>query len=193
MANETAATISGGTQSKMSIKAMLFSALISIVIGGGSGFALGYLTGSPETAAKNSTENDPTAPLESGTEKVSTEAKMHGADNANLGTSENKSEDHDPSNSLHLMTNLDPIITNLSDPSDIWIRLELALESETPIEPDISSQIHQDLFAYVRAMRLGEMVGPSAFIDLKAELLARARQRSENQVQKLYIKTLLYE
>ena len=162
-------------QSGMSVKAMLVGIIISIVIGSGSGFCLGYFIGVPQAAATSANEAEAAGTAAAEKEETSAEGKPKASKNQNV------------------ITALDPIVTNLSDPSEIWIRLELVLASELPLEPDLSSQIHQDLLAHVHAMRLSEMAGPSAFIDLKAELLARARQRSEDRVQSLYVKTLLYE
>ena len=180
-------------QSGMSVKAMLVGIIISIVIGSGSGFCLGYFIGVPQAAATSANEAEAAGTAAAEKEETSAEGKPKAVENEKDGTDDKESEDHKASKNQNVITALDPIVTNLSDPSEIWIRLELVLASELPLEPDLSSQIHQDLLAHVHAMRLSEMAGPSAFIDLKAELLARARQRSEDRVQSLHVKTLLYE
>jgi flagellar protein FliL len=176
-----------------SMKSALITCLMAIVIGGGSGFGLGYFKGQPAPAAAAIDE-----PAAAGAEPGSAEfpAKKSAAENpgkSNVETEAEKATDQDGEKMQTHVTLIDPIVTNLSDPADIWIRLELVITSDMPLEGDLTSQIHQDLFAHVRAMRLAEMAGPSAFIDLKAELLARARQRSNGLVRSIYVKTLVYE
>lgn len=196
MAHDTNPTGNEDRQSGPTMKSILIGIVLSIVFGGGSGFGLGFFIGAPdgvakveqgETALESPETKEEKQPENGEPQKAEEEsAKPESADGK-------QSEVASPSANHPVITPLDPIVTNLSDPSEVWIRLELAVTSDLPLEPDISGKIHQDLFAYVRAMRLGEMAGPSAFIDLKAELLARARQRSENKVHNLYVKTLLYE
>lgn len=180
-----------------SIKSVVIGVLMSIIIGGASGFGFGYFLGAPTSKSEALNETGPAA--EPAAEEIET-AESHAPNAKSDDVHSAAKEDGDKPGSGEdeikvdpVINQLDPIVTNLLDPSSVWIRLELALTSEQPLAPDLSSQIHQDLFAHVRAMRLVEMAGPSAFIDLKAELLARARLRSENLVQNLYVKTLLYE
>lgn len=149
----------------MSVKAMLVGIIISIVIGSGSGFCLGYFIGVPQAAATSTNEVDAAGPAAAEKEETSAVGKPNAVESEKDGTDDKESEDHEASKNQHVITALEPIVTNLSDPNDIWIRLELTLASEMPLEPDLSSQIHQDLLAHVHAMRLSEMAGPSAVID----------------------------
>jgi flagellar FliL protein len=180
-------------QPKPGMKSVLIGSLIAVVIGGGSGFGLGYLTGGPAVTPSDNGQMLPSeaAPAESAGSGKEGAAPDH--EGKKTDTTANQSGDPASGEVQGFVTALDPIVTNLSDPKDMWIRLELVVTSNTALEGGLVNQIHQDLFAHVRAMRLSEMAGPSAFIDLKAELLARARQRSEGLVQKVYVKTLLYE
>ncbi len=88
---------------------------------------------------------------------------------------------------------LDPIVTNIAIPADVWVRFEAVVKSSEPLGTEIPEQIHQDMLAFLRSMRLSELTGSSAFIDLKAELLARANTRSHGKVEAIYIKTFLFE
>jgi flagellar protein FliL len=177
----------------MSVKGMIIGVAMSILIGGGSGFGMGYFFGTPAAADMSSKAADAVEPEATEARKQPNESEPQTSESESTGTNTTQDQPQSPETTLQITTLLDPIVTNLAEPSETWIRLELALKSEQPLDPDLSGNIHQDLLAHVRAMRLSEMSGPSAFIDLKAELLARARLRSKNIVQGLYIKTLLYE
>jgi len=88
---------------------------------------------------------------------------------------------------------LDPITTNLADPSDVWVRLELAVVLESGADPALAQEIHQDLFAFMRTVKLKQIESASGFQHLKADLLERARIRSEGRVEKVLFMTFLYE
>lgn len=178
-----------------SLKTTLMYGALAILLGGGSGFGLGYFTAPEplppvqETKAEADAEKASAADApDAHADSAGHEAKADG-DHSKGG----ESESHGAKEEQTLVTPLEPIVTNLSEPADIWIRLELVLTSKAPFEDGITDQIHQDLFAFVRAMRLSELAGPSAFINLKAELLERAKQRSQGLVDAVYVKTLLYE
>jgi flagellar protein FliL len=88
---------------------------------------------------------------------------------------------------------LEPMVTNLASPSDVWVRLEMALVVEEPLEEEMTQAIHQDLFSYVRTIRLNQLEGPSGYLNFKADLLDRAKIRSEGKVKAVLVKTLLFE
>lgn len=88
---------------------------------------------------------------------------------------------------------LEPIVTNIASPQDVWVRLEMALVADAALEEKLVQTIREDLFAYVRTLRLSQLEGPSGFISLKADLLDRAKIRSEDKVSAVLIKTLLFE
>lgn len=88
---------------------------------------------------------------------------------------------------------LDPIVTNIQAPKNVWIRIELAVVAPQQLDQGVVREIHQDLLTYVRTLQLVELDGPSAFLDFKANLLDRANIRSSGKVSAVLIKTLLYE
>jgi flagellar protein FliL len=93
-----------------------------------------------------------------------------------------------------LILNLAPITTNLAAPSDTWLRLELAVQLETPSEdPTLADTIQQDLLAYMRTVKLHQIEGASGFQHLKADLTERAAIRSDGNVKAVLIRTLLFE
>ena len=88
---------------------------------------------------------------------------------------------------------LDPITTNLAEPTNIWVRTELAVVFEGEADPVLARAIHQDLFAYIRTVKLKQIESASGFQHLKSDLLERARIRSESRVKEILITSFLYE
>ena len=171
---------------KPPIKLVAAAAVALAVVGAGCGYLAGYFplfgvstgegtatTGKEGHASK--TEGD----IKSGT---GTEEGGHSTEAA--------AEGHPLANNVYP---LDPIVTNIAMPADVWVRFEAVIKASEPLEEDVPQQIHQDILAFLHSMRLSELTGSSAFIDLKAELLARANTRSNGKVEAIYIKTFLYE
>jgi flagellar FliL protein len=89
--------------------------------------------------------------------------------------------------------NIEGIVTNLAAPNDVWIRLDLALIFNGPPEAAVADEIHQDLLAYLRTVKLHQIDGPSGFQHLRSDLEERASIRSGGKVSKILIRTLLFE
>lgn len=88
---------------------------------------------------------------------------------------------------------LDPVTTNLSAPADIWVRMEVSVVFSAPPSSELTTQIHQDILAYMRTVSLQQIQGGSGFRHLKADLDERVRVRSEGLATNLMIRTLLFE
>ena len=85
------------------------------------------------------------------------------------------------------------IITNLAAPRETWIRLELAVRFVGNPSPQLIEDIHQDLLAFVRTMRLEQIEGPSGFLHFKSDLAERAAIRSGGAARSVLVKVLLFE
>ena len=88
---------------------------------------------------------------------------------------------------------LEPITTNLADPRDIWVRLEVSLAFEGPADAGLAQEIHQDILAYLRTVKLEQIDTASGFHHLKSDLEERAAIRSNGRVTDIFIRTLLFE
>ena len=88
---------------------------------------------------------------------------------------------------------LPPITTNLAAPSEIWIRLEASVVYDAPQPPAMTEEIHQDLLALMRTMKLHQIEGASGYQHLKADLEERAAIRSGGHAKQVLIRTLLLE
>jgi flagellar protein FliL len=147
---------------------------------GGAGWGMGQFVGTGKDAAAA----QPTA-------AVKTEPEAHGEASA-------QKDGHEATGGAHGVLEgnsltLEPMVTNLASPEDVWVRLEMALVAVEPLEDEMIQAVHQDLFSYVRTIRLNQLEGPSGFLNFKADLLDRAKIRSEGKVKAVLIKTLLFE
>jgi flagellar protein FliL len=88
---------------------------------------------------------------------------------------------------------IQPITTNLGDPSDIWIRMELSLVFGGEADEIIAETVHQDIIAYMRTMRLYNLQGGSGYQHLIEDLEERAAIRSEGHVKRVLVRTLILE
>jgi flagellar FliL protein len=88
---------------------------------------------------------------------------------------------------------LAPITTNMASPSDTWIRMEVSVVYDAPQPPTMTEDIHQDLLAFVRTLKMHQIEGASGYQHLKADLEERASIRSQGHAKQVLIRTLLLE
>ena len=89
-----------------------------------------------------------------------------------------------------------PIVTNLAEPKNAWIRLEGAIIFNGADEvnfDEINAQISQDTLAYLRTLRMIDLEGASALTYLRDDLTERARTRSKGKILELVISSLVVE
>ncbi|TPN82654.1 flagellar basal body-associated FliL family protein [Mesorhizobium sp. CU2] len=108
------------------------------------------------------------------------------------GTAEKSAEAGKPAAGPSVVQ-LASITTNLASPSEIWIRLEVSLLYDAPQPPEMTEQVHQDLLAFVRTLKLHQIEGASGYQHLKADLDERAALRSGGHVKQVLIRTMLLE
>ncbi|MBX3531273.1 MAG: flagellar basal body-associated FliL family protein [Rhizobiaceae bacterium] len=88
---------------------------------------------------------------------------------------------------------LETITTNLADPTEVWVRLELALVFTEQPDPELAETVHQDILAYMRTVKARQIERPSGFQHLRSDLDERARVRSDGKVKQVLIRTMLFE
>jgi flagellar FliL protein len=92
------------------------------------------------------------------------------------------------------IVDLAPITTNLAVPEAVWVRLELSLVFDQPLEDQtLPDTIQQDILAYIRTVKLMQVQGASGYQHLKSDLLERAAIRSNGLVKDILIRTMLFE
>ncbi|UVK40782.1 flagellar basal body-associated FliL family protein [Mesorhizobium sp. AR10] len=99
---------------------------------------------------------------------------------------------HEPSAGPTLVA-LAPITTNLASPAGIWLRLEASVLYDAPQPPTVSEEIHQDLLALIRTLKMHQIEGASGYQHLKADIEERAAIRSGGHAKQVLIRTLLVE
>ncbi len=91
---------------------------------------------------------------------------------------------------------LPAIITNLSAPSDTWVRFEGAIVVDSSFDADIQAligELNNDIIAYLRTLTLAQIEGPSGFQILRQALNERVSIRSKGKVNDLVIRTMVVQ
>jgi flagellar FliL protein len=94
------------------------------------------------------------------------------------------------------LKDLAPIITNLAQPPETWVRLEASLvldPRQKPLPDVMVGEIGNDLLAYMRTVTLRQIEGPSGLRQLGEDLNERVAIRSEGRVHELIIQTLVVQ
>ncbi|HTV33512.1 MAG TPA: flagellar basal body-associated FliL family protein [Methylocella sp.] len=91
---------------------------------------------------------------------------------------------------------LPPIITNLGEPQDMWIRLEASIvfNPKTTPHPDaLGLVIANDLIAYLRTVSVTQIQGASGLQSFRQILNERASIRSGGKVSELVLRTMVIQ
>jgi flagellar protein FliL len=168
--------------------------LVMSGLAGGAGWGMSSFMTAQQIAAGDAGtvpgEGHETSKPEGAKHETAAAVDAHGAPS---GGGHGGSKEGEPASLMGSALLLEPIVTNIASPQDVWVRLEIALVAQTPLEEKLTQTIREDMFAYVRTLRLSQLEGPSGFINLKADMLDRAKTRSEDKVSAVLIKTLLFE
>ena len=90
---------------------------------------------------------------------------------------------------------LKPIVTNLSEPADVWLRLDAAIvfEDEMPNSEVVSAKISEDLLAFLKTLKVGQLEGATQLQHLREDLKDRVAIRSGGDVKDLIIESLVVQ
>lgn len=94
------------------------------------------------------------------------------------------------------LRDLPPIIANLAEPSDAWIRLRASIVLDAAVlgKPDlVVAEIGEDILGYLRTLSLTQISGASGLQHLREDLNERASVRSNGQIRELIIQTLVVQ
>jgi flagellar FliL protein len=94
------------------------------------------------------------------------------------------------------LVDLPPIVTNIANPSDTWVRLEasIVVDPKALRDPDIvAAEIATDELAYLRTVSVNELQGPIGLENIRQDLKDRALVRSGGKVIDLLLKTLVLQ
>jgi len=90
---------------------------------------------------------------------------------------------------------LAPIITNLREPSSLYVRLEavVVLEPNTPDSAALAAKIGDDLVSYLRTVSLSELEGPTGFQYVREDLRKRSVQLGGGKVRELLLQSFVIQ
>ncbi|OCW56190.1 flagellar basal body-associated FliL family protein [Hoeflea olei] len=91
------------------------------------------------------------------------------------------------------LVTLEPITTNLSYPSDNWIRIEVSLVFVGETDDDLADKIQEDILAYLRTVSLQQIEGPRGYQYLQDDLRERVKLRSKGRVNNILMRTFVIE
>jgi flagellar protein FliL len=95
-----------------------------------------------------------------------------------------------------VLERLAPVVTNLQEPSDAWVRVDLALVMDVLEEEErkrLASEVGADTLAFLRTLTLSQIEGASGLQFLREDLSERARTRSQGRVRELILETLVVQ
>lgn len=167
-------------KSSLIVQIVVFLLITGVAAGAGFGVSMFMESPAPQMAAAKDTASDEAAKED---EAAAEEAKME----------EKSEEDEEAALKNAYAKPLAPILTNLAAPDNVWVRMELAIVGKPDLQDEMLEQIHQDLFAYMRTVKLHHVEGPSGYQNLKAELSERASMRSGGAAQLVLVRTLVFE
>lgn len=91
---------------------------------------------------------------------------------------------------------IQPIVTNIMLPADLWVRLEGAIvyDQADVDDPDMMlTEISGDLLAYLRTLTLREMQGADGLMFVRQDMLERINLRTHGKVRDIIIQTLVVQ
>ncbi|MGE0024313.1 MAG: flagellar basal body-associated protein FliL [Hyphomicrobium sp.] len=134
----------------------------------------------------------------SGLEKGAAEAD--GAKDENAKTKEAKSRDAAAKESIPStakLVALTPIVVNLAQPADTWIRIEASMLVDGMAEGGeadaLAAQLAEDYAAYLRTATLAQFEGASGFQNLREDFLDRAIVRDREHIKDVIIHGVVVE
>ena len=93
------------------------------------------------------------------------------------------------------LVDLAPIIVNLAEPRDVWMRVEASLLVQGSWEgvDVLSRHVSEDIAAYLKTASLAQFEGASGFQNLREDLKDRARVRDSERIKDLIIHGIVVE
>ncbi len=91
---------------------------------------------------------------------------------------------------------LPPVIANLAEPSDAWVRVQASIVFDSKAVPNselIAEKIGEDILGFMRTLSVAQIGGASGLQHLREDLNERAAIRSGGLVRELIIQTLVVQ
>lgn len=91
---------------------------------------------------------------------------------------------------------LPPVITNLAEPSDAWVRVQASIvfDGKAVPKPEVlTAEIAQDMLGFLRTLSIAQIGGASGLQHLREDLNERATIRSRGLVRELIVQTVVVQ
>ncbi|HUI20609.1 MAG TPA: flagellar basal body-associated FliL family protein [Methylocella sp.] len=91
---------------------------------------------------------------------------------------------------------LQPVIANLAEPSDAWIRVQASIvfDGKAVQKPEVvAAEIGEDILGFLRTLTIAQIGGASGLQHLREDLNERAFIRSGGLVRELVLQTLVVQ
>ena len=163
--------------------AFLIACAVITLVAAGAGFGVSATMIGPATFPSSEVANDGGAAFDGGESGHGAPASGHGAESADSGKPAHE----------YVVVDIPSITTNLADPSDAWIRMELSLVFTEKADQEVAMEVHQDILAYVHTMKLYNLRGGSGYQHLIEDLQERAAIRTEGRVKRVLVRSLILE
>lgn len=91
---------------------------------------------------------------------------------------------------------LPPILTNLAEPKETWIRFEGSLlinKDTSDPAPILVEHAGEQILTFLRTVKLNQIAGPGGFLNLREDLNDVVSAASSGQVKEVLIHTMVME
>lgn len=168
--------VEAGKGPKTSIMSVIIPLLLLTLIAGGGGFAVAtMLSSAPAPALEGHTATVATGP------KAESNEESAGGDHVENGG---------------IVRQLAPIITNLAQPKETWMRIEVSIviSPEAQAEQDlIAVKSSDEILALLRTVDLAQIEGPSGFLHFREDINDLVRENSGHKVLQVLINSMVVE
>ena len=176
MAKAKESKVEVGRGSKTSIMSVIIPLLLLTLIAGGGGFAVATMLSPAPTLAPQGGAIVADAGSTAEPAKAST-----GGDTVKNGG---------------IVRQLAPIITNLAQPKETWMRIEVSIviDPEAQAEQDlIAVKSSDEILALLRTVDLAQIEGPSGFLHFREDINDLVRENSGHKVLQVLINSMVVE
>lgn len=158
---------------------------VLVVASGGAGYAYSKLMLPPPQPVthEETASEEPVTPAE---------GEAHGTAPTAHGQISEKPLEEQITHDL-VWRDLNRITTNIGDPENVWVRVELSMATTSPVEDLAVAEIGEDILAYFRTVKLVHLKSPSGFRHIMGDIKEIANVRTGGVVFDVFPKAVVFE
>ncbi|MCC2096095.1 MAG: flagellar basal body-associated FliL family protein [Hyphomicrobiales bacterium] len=164
-----------------SMKGMVIGIVLATLLAGGAGVLYGIALPQQKAPAQAGA-----APAETAVETAHGKTKPASAHKSGK----------DKEKKTRAVHRLNPIIANLKQPKDRWIRLDAAVVLQDVKDEEIDKlkgKMAADILAYLRTLTLSDVEGPMGLLNLRQDIQRRLKMRAGDRVQDFLISAMVVQ